>query len=454
MIGSKEMPADWISIKEKLTDFDVFCQQEENRYVEYLTKGMLEAIPDTIATLQSISLPEVNAVITQWIPNAMALPVPEVRQCMIGKQNKLQEMVGLFQAVASYLHGSVANSQAYHVMKPLAQEQDQLLLRTIDMLHQRWEEKCAFDALKEQRMEWLGPAWQENDPQWDEVNRTFTILAQADVRNVISEIAEKTPDVTLVELKQWYAGLKDFPPDQTFNIILEANQKIQKDISAKDQADSLLAGLTQIEHAIAFMDEMSFYVPQQTTTAQIAQHMKCLAELNELIKQQDTRQDQCMLWFGDAYAGWNTDWDRILLNLKRWRLCCAQYPEIQNHIELYRPIIASSDRGGYERWVNRAIQTAGTWQDSYAEIEASFDQGTLTGLTQAEKEERLAQAADHMEYLDQWHRYSLNKEKVAKEGLETHALWPSIRKSIPACLDQSGFGKLSGCGAVQRAGKG
>lgn len=433
IISSKDMPDDWIGIKEKLADFDAFCQQEENLYIEHLTKGMLEAIPNTVSVLQSISFTEVNTVISQWIPDAMTLPVPAVCQQIIGILNKLQEMVGLFQTAASYLHEGITNSQTYHAMESLVQEQDQLLLSTMDMLRRRVEEESAFDALKEQRMELLGPAWQEDDPQWDEVNRTFTILAQANVKNAISEIAKKTPDVTLAELKQWYAGLKDFCPDQMFNIILEANQKIHKDISAKDQADSLHAGLIQIDHAIEFMDEISFYVPQQTTATLIAQHMKCLADLNELIKQQDARQDQCMLWFGDAYAGWNTDWDRVLLSLKRWHLCRAQYPEIQKNIDLYRPIIASSDRGSYERWVNRAIQVAGTWQDSYAEIDTSFDQGTLTGLTQAEKEERLAQAADHMEYLDQWLRYSMNKEKVAKEGLET-VLSVFEKQNIPPML--------------------
>ena len=433
IISSKDMPDDWIGIKEKLADFDAFCQQEENLYIEHLTKGMLEAIPNTVSVLQSISFTEVNTVISQWIPDAMTLPVPAVCQQIIGILNKLQEMVGLFQTAASYLHEGITNSQTYHAMESLVQEQDQLLLSTMDMLRRRVEEESAFDALKEQRMELLGPAWQEDDPQWDEVNRTFTILAQANVKNAISEIAKKTPDVTLAELKQWYAGLKDFCPDQMFNIILEANQKIHKDISAKDQADSLHAGLIQIDHAIEFMDEISFYVPQQTTATLIAQHMKCLADLNELIKQQDARQDQCMLWFGDAYAGWNTDWDRVLLSLKRWHLCRAQYPEIQKNIDLYRPIIASSDRGSYERWVNRAIQVAGTWQDSYAEIDTSFDQGTLTGLTQAEKEERLAQAADHMEYLDQWLRYSMNKEKVAKEGLE-NVLSVFEKQNIPPML--------------------
>ena len=416
--GQPAIPEDWITIKNKLSDFEQFCQQEKYAYIECMTQVMLNEVPTAVSALHSVSFSELLDTLSLWLPDAAQISVVEVQHRLDEKQLVLREIAEQFQLLTDCLHDGVANRQAYAAMQSLAREQNQALLHSIALLHELSEEEQSYEILKEQRTLLLGPAWEEDDPQWSAFNCTFNILTLEELQGILSEIAEKTPDISLQTLQQWHDNLNSFAPEETEKMILAANSEIRRDASANEQNDLLRSGHDEIHQAMLFMESISSYVPEKASASEILKHMKNLAEMHTLIQEQDARQNQCMLRYGDTYAGWSTDWDRVCQDLKRWKLCKTQFPEIEKQISIYRPIIASPDRDGYAIWSDHAIHVVGTWLDSFAEIEGYFEQGTFSGLTQTEKEERLSQAADHMEYLDQWLRYAIGKQKIAGDGLE------------------------------------
>lgn len=414
--GQAGMPEDWSAIEEKLADFDAFCRRKENAYIEQMTFGMFSAVQDAVGAVRSAAFPRLNAVLTRWLPEAYDLPVPQARSRLAEVRDALREIAGLFRSAALYGNDGAANRQIYHAMKELYQEQNQLLSRVIGMLGRLAQEKEAFDALEGQRAALLAPAWREDSPDWDAFGAAFDVLAQKDMQNAALQISQMLPDMTLEAFRQLYESLKDSDPEQTMRLIRKAGCQISPRVSAKSQAAALRSALEQISRAAEFTAVAAVYAPN-ASAGQIAAHMQSLAEVCTLLQRQDARQDQCALWFGDAYAGWDTDWDRILQSIRQWRLCQAQFPEIRQDAGLYHFILASPGRDAYALWSRRAQAAALAWQDAGAGIEAAFEEGALDGLTQAEKEERLARAADHMEYLDQWLQYSLGREKITQEGL-------------------------------------
>lgn len=448
--GRADMPQDWAALQDKLASFEAFCRQEENEYIGRLTPAMLDAVPAAAEALRSIDMSEADAALSLWLPDAAERPLAEARRLMADRQGALREIIGLFRDLSAYMNADVPHRQAYPAMKSLAQEQERALGHVITLLRRLSEESRAYDLLKAQRARWLAPAWREDDPQWEAIGRTFDVLSRDSLQGALSAIEGKAPDIALQALRQWREALGAFPPDAIQRLVRAATGAIDGEASAKEQAAFLRAGLSGIGEAMRFMDGASPWAPDQASATAIAEHMQRLADLHALVQAQDARQDQCMLWFGDTYAGWSTDWDRVLQDLKRWRICQTQFPEIERQMEAYRPVISSPDRDRYEIWADRAIRAAGAWLDAYAGIEARFDEGALSALTQEEKEERLSQAADHMEYLDQWLRYALDRQTIAREGLET-AVRAFERQNIPPRLYSQAFEKAFLLAWINRA---
>lgn len=411
------VPQDLDGIKTALNAFHQMCQKKQNGCIESMTEEMLRAVPGAVETMGAFSVSDLNAALNDWMDDAVSMPVPMLRQRMARQCETLREMAALFQALSGYLKPDVPRRKAYSAMKALAQAQDHALMKAVELTRQLAEERRAYDALAEQRERWLAPAIRENEIPWDALHDTLEILSREDLQGILSEIAKKSPDISIETLREWRNKLADFAPEDVWHCILDANKKANIHASASSQAEMLRAGSMEIEAIQQLLSDVSFYVPEKASLADIADHMRSLTELYRTIQAGDDGQERCALLFSDLYVDWNTDWEGVLRDLKQWNTCLTRYPEIKTNIAVYRPIIAAVDRDDYEIWAGRTIAVVSAWQESSAEIETYFEDSAFSGLTLSEREERLADAFDHMEYLDQWLRYALNRNKIEEIGL-------------------------------------
>ena len=412
------MPDDWQTVRERLAAFDQFCQLKENKTIEGMTRDMLRAVPEAVEATRSISTSALDAALSVWLPGTRKRPIQTLRETMERQMDRLRRLDEMFRTLSVHLKPDATNRHAWSAMKALSQAQDQALTKVAELTEQLSKAQRDYDAMAEARETWLRPAAQGDAFPWEALRHTFDVLSQDDLQHALSAIGDKLPDASLQTLHQLYETIRDYDPDEMWRLILAANKNASPNASASELAAMLDAGLRAIHDATGLMDEFSPHAPENATVTDIAAHMKCLNEVCQANAEAEARQADSMLRFGDMYTGWSTDWNRVAHDLKRWNVCLSRFPEIRENGERYRPVITTTDREDYAIWANAAAHTTQVWMDSYAALEGYFEAGTLSGLTRLEKEERLTHAVDHMEYLDQWLRYVLNRRQIAEAGLD------------------------------------
>ena len=433
VVAQSDIPEDWDKVRKDLLEFGVFCQKEENAYIESLTEDMFRAIPAVSAKEWLAGKSRTDKAISSFLGDRIERKIVKLRERMELRRKTLTEIVELFSQLDASLVPDCSYGQAYSVMQSLSKEQRSKLAEVEKQLEELEKEDQAFLQLRDQRERTLAPVWVEDAPRWEEIGQTLDILSDIKIEGVLASLSALEPDITIERMHDWFRKVCGNSPAEIHRLVHDANSMLEDDTAAREVVKILQNGVREIDIAQRLIDTVSSCAPSGAKPSAIAMHMKYRAEYQQLITEQDSRLTQNLLWFGDMYAGWSTDWDRVIENLTRWYICISQFPEIRRQIDIYRPIISSVDRDNYAIWVDRTVRTVGLWLDTYAEIETYFDEGVLSGLTQVEREERLVDAADHMEYLDQWLSYALGKRKIAEAGLETviaafekHNISPSI----------------------------